>query len=187
MRFATMRGLIAVYVSLAAVAFAGCTNPDAPSAVHGSESSASVQNAGEPAAAPPPSPSAQAPAEVQPTPALALAAFARRYVNWSYSTLNAGQRTLAAMSVGAARLSELQAATTSQNDTAIARGQVWNSGQVVSITRDLTKTAAWVVVTHEQTGGSSQYEGLPAAYHVTIAQLANVPGGYAVSEWLPQS
>ncbi len=45
----------------------------------------------------------------------------------------------------------------------------------------------WVIVTREQTGGDTQYEGLPAAYHVTLAKLASVPGGYAVSEWLPQS
>ena len=44
-----------------------------------------------------------------------------------------------------------------------------------------------MIVTREQTGGDTQYEGLPAAYHVTLAQLASVPGGYAVSEWLPQS
>jgi hypothetical protein len=45
----------------------------------------------------------------------------------------------------------------------------------------------WVIVTREQTGGDTQYEGLPAAYHVTLAQLARVPDGYAVSQWLPQN
>ena len=44
-----------------------------------------------------------------------------------------------------------------------------------------------MIVTREQTGGNTQYEGLPAAYHVTIAQLASVDGGYAVERWLPQS
>jgi hypothetical protein len=44
-----------------------------------------------------------------------------------------------------------------------------------------------VIVTREQTGGDSQYEGLAAAYHVTIAKLASVPGGYAVEQWLPES
>lgn len=181
-----MKRLIPVCLLLAAVALAGCTNPDAPSTVRSTESN-SPQSPGEPAAPPPPSPSAQAPADVQPTPTKALVAFAELYVNWTYRTLSAGQRTLAAISVGAARLSERQAAASSQDDTTIAAGHIWNSGQVTSIAPDLTSPDAWVIVTHEQTGGNTQYEGLPAAYHVTIAQLANVPGGYAVKEWLPQS
>ena len=168
------------------MALTGCTNPDAPSTV-GSTESSSPQSPGEPAAPPPPSPGAQAPADVQPTPAKALQAFAQLYVNWSYRTLSADQRTLAEISVGAARLSERQAATSSRNDTTIAAGHIWNRGQLISIARDLTRAGAWVIVTHEQTGGNTQYEGLPAAYHVTIAELASVHGGYAVAEWLPQS
>lgn len=182
-----MKRLIAVCLLLVAVALAGCTNPDAPSAVRSTEASASPQSPGEPAAPPPPSPGPQAPADVQPTPTKALAAFAQLYVNWSYRTLSADERTLAEISVGAARLSERQAAASSQDDTTIAAGHIWNSGQVVSIAPDLTRAGAWVIVTHEQTGGNTQYEGLGAAYHVTIARLANVPGGYAVEEWLPQS
>ena len=187
MKCAAMERRIAFGLLLVAIALTGCTNPDAPSTVRSTESSASPQNPGEPAAPAPPSPSAQAPAAVQPTPTKALEAFAQLYVNWSYRTLSANQRTLAGMSVGAARLSERQAAASSQHDTTIARGHIWNGGQVVSIARDLTRADAWVIVTHEQTGGNTQYEGLPAAYHVTIARLANVPGGYAVEEWLPQS
>ncbi|HMH48155.1 MAG TPA: hypothetical protein VK538_10630, partial [Solirubrobacteraceae bacterium] len=91
------------------------------------------------------------------------------------------------MSVGAARLAEQQAAASSHGDTTIARGHIWNSGQIVSIANDRAETGAWAIVTREQTGGSTQYEGLPASYHVTIARLARVPGGYAVSEWLPQN
>ena len=181
-----MRRLIPVCLLLAAVALGGCTNPDAPSTVKSTEAS-SPQSPGEPAAPPPRSPSAQGPADVQPTPTKALEAFAELYVNWTYRTLSADQRTLAAISVGAARLSERQAAASSRDDTTIAAGRIWNSGQMVSIARDLTSADSWVIVTHEQTGGNTQYEGLPAAYHVTIAQLANVPGGYAVKEWLPQS
>jgi hypothetical protein len=110
---------------------------------------------------------------------LALTAFARRYTNWTYRTLSADQRTLAAMSVGAARLAERQAAASSQSDTTIARGHIYNQGQIVSIARDLASTNSWVIVTHEQTGGDTQYEGLAAAFHVTIAHLASVPGGDA--------
>jgi hypothetical protein len=124
---------------------------------------------------------------VQSTPSAALSAFSRLYSNWTYRTLTADQRRLAAMSVGAARLAERQAAASSEADTTIARGHIWNSGQIVSITGDLAQPGTWAIVTREQTGGSTQYEGLPASYHVTLARLAGVPGGWAVSEWLPQS
>ena len=182
-----MKGLIPVCLLLAVVALAGCTNPDVPSAVQDSTSTASPQNPGEPPAPAPPAPAAQAPAGVQPTPSGALAAFAQLYTNWTYRTLSSNQRTLAAMSVGAARLAEQQAAASSRADTTIARGHIFNRSQIVSIARDLQRADAWVIVTREQTGGDTQYEGLPATYHVTLAQLARVPGGYAVGQWLPQS
>lgn len=172
---------------LVAVALAGCTNPDAPTVTTGTSRSTSPQNAGEPTAPPPPAAGAQMPAGVQPTPSKALAAFAELYVNWTYRSLSADQKTLAAISVGAARLSETQAAASSKHDTTIARGHIYNRGQVISISRDLAKAGTWVIVSREETGGNSEYEGLPAAYHVTIAQLANVPGGYAVEQWLPQN
>jgi hypothetical protein len=109
------------------------------------------------------------------------------YVNWTYRTLSEDQQALARSSVGAARLSEQQAAAQSRNDTAIIRGRVWNRGQTISIAPDLGAPGTWVVVTREQTGGNSEYEGLPAQYHVTLAKLAALPGGYAVEQWLPQS
>jgi hypothetical protein len=181
-----VRGLIPVCLLLSAVALTGCTNPDAPGAVQSTTSSASPQNPGEPPAPPPSSPAAQAPAGVQATPAKAIAAFAELYVNWTYRTLTVNQRTLAAMSVGAARLSERQAAASSKADTTITRGHIFNQGQIISIAPDLARPNTWVIVTREQTAGNTQYAGLPAAYHVTLAQLASVPGGYAMSQWLPQ-
>jgi pyruvate/2-oxoglutarate dehydrogenase complex dihydrolipoamide acyltransferase (E2) component len=187
MRRHIVKGLIPVCLALAVVGFAGCTNPDAPGAVQGTTSSATPENPGEPPAPAPPAPAAQAPAGIQPTPTKALAAFSQLYVNWTYRTLSADQRTLAAMSVGAARLAEQQAAASSQTDTTIARGHIWNSGEIVSIARDLARPDTWVVVTREQTGGDTQYEGLPAAYHVTLAQLARVPDGYTVELWLPET
>jgi hypothetical protein len=182
-----IKGLVVVCLMLAAVAFAGCTNPDAPTAARDTTSSTSPQNAGEPTAPPPPSPAAQAPAAVQPTPATALRTFAELYVNWTYRTLTGNQWKLAAMSVGAARLSERQAAASSQSDTTITRGHIFNDGHVVSVARDLSRPATWVIVTREQTGGNTQYAGLPAAYHVTLAQLARVAGGIAVDQWSPQN
>ncbi len=181
-----MKGLICVCMLLAGVTLAGCTNPDAPNSLQGT-STASPQNTGEPAAPAPPTPAAQAPAGMQPTPAEALAAFSGLYSNWTYRTLSSNQERLAAMSVGAARLAEQQAAASSQADTTIARGHIYNSGEILSIAADVSHPGMWVIATLEQTGGDSQYEGLPASYHVTLAQLARVPGGYAVSQWLPKN
>jgi len=178
--------LIPVCVLLAAVALAGCTNPDAPSAVQGA-STLSPQNTGEPPAPAPPTPAAQAPAGVQATPAKALAAFSGLYTNWTYRTLSSNQQTLAAMSVAAARLAEQQAAASSRADTTITRGHIYNSGEILSIAPDVSRPGTWVIVTREQTGGDTQYEGLPATYHVTLAQLARVSGGYAVSQWSPEN
>jgi hypothetical protein len=174
-------------ILVATGALAGCSNPDAPHASSTAPSATTPGNAGEPAPPPPPSPPSQAPFGVQTTPQRALADYAQRYINWTYRTLTEDQQALARSSVGAARLAEQQAAARSHGDTAIARGQVWNRGQTISIDRDLASTGMWVVVTREQTGGNTEYEGLPASYHVILAKLAAVPGGYAVEQWLPQS
>lgn len=179
----------AAATTLAALTLSGCSNPDAPAAVPSTTAppASAIRNAGEPPGPPPPPAASQAPLNLEPTRQAALAAFAELYINWSYHTLGAQQRTLAAISVGAARLAEQQAAATSQADSTIAQGHIHNSGQVTSIAPELTHRGMWVIVTRERTGGDTQYEGLPSAYHVTLAQLAGVPGGYAVSEWLPQS
>jgi hypothetical protein len=176
----------------AALALAGCTNPDAPAGSLGEPASAAAaaaapRSAGEPAAPAAPTPASQAPADVQATPQAALAAFAQIYINWTFQTLTGRQLTLAAMSVGPARIAEQQAAASSRADAAISQGHIFNTGRVVSIAPDRLAPGMWIVVTREQTGGDSQYEGLPAGYHVTLAQLAAVPGGYAVTQWLPQS
>jgi hypothetical protein len=187
------RALILTCLLLAAVALSGCRNPDAPTTgaatatATSTTGAAAPQNPGEPSAPAPPAAASQAPTQVRATPQAALTAFAALYVNWSFQTITAEQRTLAAMSVGAARLAEQQAAATSQSDSTISRGHIYNSGVLVSIAPDLTRAGRWVLVTREQTGGSTQYEGLPAGYHVTFARLLAVPGGYVVSQWLPQS
>lgn len=187
MSSARRKGVSAACLVAVVVALAGCSNPDAPGAASKTTSTSSPQNAGEPPAPAPSSPTSQVPVGVQSTPSAALAAFSRSYSNWTYRTLTEHQRTLAAMSVGAARLAEQQAAASSRADTTIARGHIWNSGQIVSIAGDLAEPGTWAILTREQTGGSTQYEGLPASFHVTLARLARVSGGYAVSEWLPQS
>jgi hypothetical protein len=181
------RSLSAACLAVLVIALAGCSNPDAPSTGQRTSSTISPQNEGEPPAPPPTPLASQAPLDVQHTPTAALTLFSRLYSNWTYRTLTADQRTLATISVGTARLAEQQAAASSQADTTIARGHIWNSAQIVSIASDQTQPGMWAIVTREQTGGDAQYEGLPASYHITLARLTHVPGGYAVSEWLPQN
>lgn len=58
---------------------------------------------------------------------------------------------------------------------------------MIAVARDRTRGGTWVVVTRERNVGGGEYEGLPAALHVTLAKVELVPGGWAASEWLPQS
>jgi len=172
---------------LAALVLGGCSNPDATHTGREPGEEPRVANAGEPDAPPPPSASSSAPAGARRSPAGALASFAELYVNWSYDDLAREQRALAAESVGAARSAELQAAASSGADTTLRAARLENSGSVVSVAPDQSSPGLWVIVTREQTSGTGEYEGLPATYHVTLARLASTSGGYAVSEWLPQS
>jgi hypothetical protein len=183
-----MRSTALIGLAIVAATLVGCTNPDAASTTARSgRTGASVQNAGEPAAPRAPASGTQAPLAVQRTASEAAAVFAALYVNWTYRTLVAHQRTLAAMAVGAAQLSERQAAASAQHDATIAVGHIYNRGQVADVARDALRSGWWAIVTRERTGGNAQYEGLSAAYHVTLAQVVPVPGGYAVAQWLPQS
>jgi hypothetical protein len=145
------------------------------------------QNSGETAAPPAPPPAAQNSTALQSTPEGAIEQFASLYINWNWLTLNSNQRQLAKMSVGSARLAEKQAAAASQRDSEISRARIYNRGQIIAITPSRTDRSQWVIVTREQTGGNSQYDGLQAADHVTLAAVAQVPGGYAISQWLPQT
>jgi hypothetical protein len=189
-------------LTAAAAAIAGCgisnpyqhtagstasTSTSTPTSTASSPAANPAQNPGEPPAPPPPAPASQAPASVRSTPAGAITQFATLYMNWTWRTLAANERKLAALSVGPARLSEQQAAAAAVGDSTIAQSRVVNSGQIISIAPSRTNPTQWVVVTREQTGGNSQYDGLQASYHVTLAELAQLKnGGWTVSEWLPQ-
>jgi hypothetical protein len=178
---------------VATCTLSGCVNPDAPGAGPGGETGAARTaehgpgSPGEPTAPTSPTPASQQPAAPVRTPRRALEQFAGIYINWSYLDLQAKQRKLAAMSVGAARLAEQQAALASEADPTIREGHIHNSGQTLAVSENLQEPGEWVIVTREETAGNSSYQGLPASLHVTLARVAQVPGGYAVSEWLPQS
>lgn len=178
-----MSARLRYFVVLAgALLLAGCANPDLHPPV-----AQLTGSAGEPDAPPPPAPSSEAPAAAQPTPQKALARFATAYINWNYETLHAAQERLAASAVGVARSTELLSAVQSRADGTLRRARVWNRGRVLSIGPDRSRAGAWVVVTEERTGGRGEYDGLPAGDHVTLARVARVPDGWAVSSWEPQS
>ena len=145
------------------------------------------QNPGETPAPPPATSVARNPTQLQSTPQGAIAQFALLYINWDWRTLSSNQRRLATISVGSARLAEQQAAAASGADSEIARARIYNRGQIIAIARSRTDRSQWVIVTREQTGGNSQYDGLGAADHITLATLARLAGGYAISQWLPQN
>jgi hypothetical protein len=164
---------------------AGTTRPShTPSPAGGP---AAQQDPGEAPAPPPPSARSQAPNAPAATPVKAIERFALVYVNWSWRTLPAHLRALAAMSVGAARLAEQQAAAAAGRDSEITATHVYNRGQIASIAPSRTQSGEWVIVTREQTGGNAQYDGLQPSWHVTLAQLVHLPTGYAISQWLPQN
>ena len=186
---------LAALASVGALAACGITDPYShPSTTTSSQPAAprgpapaAAQNTGEPAAPPPPTAQSQAPSAPAATPEQAIGRFALLYVNWTWRTLPTHLRQLAALSVGAARLAEQQAAAAAGRDSEIATTHVINRGQVISIAPSRTRAGEWVIVTREQTGGNAQYDGLQPSWHVTLAQLVHLPTGYAISQWLPEN
>jgi hypothetical protein len=173
--------------ALAELALAGCANPDGAQLKSTSTSESSPASPGEPPAPPPASAAGETTAGPSASAEDAVIAFAERYVNWNYRTLGETERALAASAIGAARSAELQAAASSAKDPSLAAGKITNRGSVVALAPRRGDPATWVIVTSEQTSGSYGYQGLPSSLHVTLARVARVNAGYAVSEWLPQS
>jgi len=165
----------------------GCSDPYAAQKVSAGTGSSSIQNVGEPPAPARRQDGAGGVFDPQATPQAALRRFATVYANWSYRTLGRDQALLASMSVGAARLAERQAAESTRADTTLTRARLANRGAAISVSEDLARSAWWIVVTQEQTSGGGEYEGLAPKPHVSLAQVARVGGGWAVSQWLPQS
>ena len=193
----TTAGALAILAAIVGMAGCGISDPytrantnATTSSHHGSRANvgaAAAQNPGESPAPPPPSAQSQVPPLLAATPERAIGRFALLYVNWTWRTLPAHLRQLAAISVGAARLAEQQAAAAEDRDSEIAATHVYNRGQIVSIAPSQAQTGEWVIVTREQTGGNAQYDGLQSSWHVTLAQLVHLPGGYSISQWLPQN
>ncbi len=130
----------------------------------------------------------QAPTRPASTPEQAITQFAALYINWTYQTLPTHERALAAIAVGDARLAERQAAAAAQRDRTLQHGHIYNRGSVIAVSRVIgASPGQYAVITREQTGGNQEYAGLQAAFHITLATVAPVTGGWAVEQWQPQA
>jgi hypothetical protein len=133
-------------------------------------------------------PSARAVAAAAPSPTAAIAQFGRLYINWTADTLAARQRQLAAISIGEASSTERRAAAHTPSDYELRRSHVANHGSIIAIapTRP-ARPGAYMVITRERTTGAGLYNHFAAAYHLTIATVQHIHGGWAVSQWQPQN
>jgi hypothetical protein len=181
---------------LAAVAIAGCslTAPQSPQLPAPRRSTAAdgadppPERGGTIPAAAQAAQTILAPAAAQPTPQQALARYATVAINWSWRTLAATERRLAAISLGQARAQALQAAAGATTDTTVRQHRLANHGRPVSIAPGSGPAAGrWVIVTSEQTTGRGSYAGMPPTLHVTYAQLTHTPAGWVVDHWQPQT
>ena len=128
------------------------------------------------------------PAAPSVTPRGAVLRYTNLYINWKAGQLIANQRKLAHISIGAARLEAQQAAASASTDTQLETDHVSNTGEIVSAQPGTGPAAGrWVIVTSEKTLGTGDYEGLPAAIHVTYAAVTQLRTGWVVSQWTPQS
>jgi hypothetical protein len=125
-----------------------------------------------------------------PAPAQAVRAFAMSYINWQADTVSAQLTALARTSVGQARSAmALQAAQTS-SDYELKGGGLANQGTVEAVAPLAGGRGRYVVITRERTTATltSAYDGLKAAWHVTVATVTELsPGGWVVSGWQPES
>jgi len=131
---------------------------------------------------------AQRPVDPAASPQAAITRFASLYINWSYRTLAGHERRLAASAIGDARLAESQAAASAERDRTLAQAHIYNRGSVISVAAVIGgPPGEYAVVTREATGGDPEYAGLQSAFHVTLATVQQLPTGWVLREWQPQS
>lgn len=124
------------------------------------------------------------------SPVQAVGTFARIYINWTAQSVAGQMAELARASVGQARSEmELAAAQTARDPQLRAAG-IANRGMVESVAPLAGTPDRYVVVTLESTSATdtSAYQGLAAAWHVTVATvIEQSPGRWVVSNWQPES
>lgn len=122
--------------------------------------------------------------------AAAVTAFAQRFINWSPRTVSGVMNDLAQSSVGQARSAMALAAAQVAGTDGIAQNGISNSGTVESVAPLRGAAGRFVVVTRERTTATltGAYDGLRPAWHVTVATVAELPGGgWVVSGWQPEN
>lgn len=125
-----------------------------------------------------------------PTPVAAIAAFATGYINWSAPTIARTMRALGAISIGQARSEVALTASRSAQDYELRRAGMANSGVVEAVAPVLGQRNQYAVVTRERTMASNDgaYQGLPPAWHLTLATVTRLTdGGWVVSAWQPEN
>ena len=180
-----MRPAVGLAVAAVAVLLAGCANPDASPP---SRSAASgPASPGEPPHRPLPHPPVSSRPRVQRTPRTAVERFAALYINWSYRTLGVNG---ADARRGRGRPRAAVGTPARRERTACRRSHARMSGTadgVLALAPERDRPGWWVLVTREQTGGQRRIRGAARQDHLTLARAVAVPGGWAVSEWSPQS
>jgi hypothetical protein len=176
----------------------------------GSSGSASTQTSAGPRVISKEVPTPPGPTESAPTqrsaPA-ALAHFAGLYINWNAADVKRHLLELANECVGQARTAmSLQAAQTGA-DPELAQAGIANHGTVEAVAAlpgsgsgsspgsgndsrsGSGATERYVVVTRESTTAtnSSAYQGLAAAWHLTVATVTRRSAGWVISGWQPES
>jgi hypothetical protein len=119
----------------------------------------------------------------------AVRTFVTAYINWTADTVAADMRGLAARSIGQARSALELAAAQTAADYQLQQGGISNSGAVEAVAPLPSASNQYIVVTREATAATNTnaYQGLRPAWHVAIATVSRVPGGWVVSGWQPES
>jgi hypothetical protein len=114
--------------------------------------------------------------------------FARAYINWTADSVGRDMSRLAAASIGQARSALQLAAAQTAGDYELKHGGIANSGTVEAVA-PLPMRNQYLVVTRESTTATADaaYQGLRPAWHVAIATVARLDGGWVLSGWQPES
>jgi hypothetical protein len=123
------------------------------------------------------------------SPIQAIRRFASAYINWTAQTVALDMRSLAARSVGQARSALELAAAGTADDYELQRGGIANHGTVEAVAPLPGRRDQYVVVTLESTTATdtTAYAGLLPAWHVALAGVGWLDGGWVVSSWQPEN